>query len=568
MGRTLHQIGRHVSSLLVQLPLKRAQDELRAGMADARRRRTVVGGELQADLLNQVVRADQAAEVGVGGRRVGRSGQDVDAFAHKGRPADQDGPVEGQGGVDGQEVAGQPGAAGLDGGRVAVAGRAGGRRGGGGGGEEGLVSRGKYGQGAALGGLLAKADVESHDGGDVDELVELELLEVLGRPVPDGGDLDGLDQLEALLAGDENLVGQDLHQLLLQRLLDLVALGRGRGHDGQEERRLGRPQRCRRDAGGEDDGGDVLDHDVCVAREQLLGRVEAQDAAVDDVACAVVDEQRRLRRHRAGTGEGPVAAILLGAVPPLRRLPLACRRRHGPRRARQPRVAASVALVRRPASGARAGAGAAPANTTSSGGGNGGRGRGTRLQARSEGVDLPLQLRHAAVRLLLALARRRGDDARAAGLLAPPARAGIVVTVGVAPHLERATGIAGTRLLGVDISRRVGRASRDRRRVRGRAGAGGAVEVLHHGGRVRGAGEGGRWEAGGEGEKARGRADAPEREGRPTRLGETTATDETAQPVARRRRPSLGACSLIRCARLISMRCSSRKPRRTARTLD
>src|SRR5699024_10568911 len=74
---------------------------------------------------------------------------------------------------------------------------------------------------------------------------------------------------------------------------------------------------------------------------------------------------------------------------------------------------------------------------------------GARLQARRRGANLVLELRHPAVRLLLPLARRGGDDAAPAGLAAALARPVLVARVGLAADLETAAGLAGARLFGL-----------------------------------------------------------------------------------------------------------------------
>ncbi|RDA85782.1 hypothetical protein CP532_6325 [Ophiocordyceps camponoti-leonardi (nom. inval.)] len=109
----------------------------------------------------------------------------------------------------------------------------------------------------------AEAEIEGHDGGHVNELVELELLHVLRRPVPDDGNVKRLDQLDLLLARHNDLVSQHPHQQPLQFTLKLVRLGRGGRHDGQEKTRLRPPQLGRRHAGREDDGREVADHAPC-----------------------------------------------------------------------------------------------------------------------------------------------------------------------------------------------------------------------------------------------------------------------------------------------------------------
>lgn len=77
---------------------------------------------------------------------------------------------------------------------------------------------------------------------------------------------------------------------------------------------------------------------------------------------------------------------------------------------------------------------------------------GARVQAGRQGVNLLLQLRDAAVRLLLPLPRGRRDDAAAAGLAAALARLA-VDGVGFAPHLEPAAGLAGPRLFRICLTR-------------------------------------------------------------------------------------------------------------------
>jgi hypothetical protein len=74
------------------------------------------------------------------------------------------------------------------------------------------------------------------------------------------------------------------------------------------------------------------------------------------------------------------------------------------------------------------------------------------VQAGRQGVNLLLQLRHAAVRLLLPLARGRRDDAAAAGLAA--ALAGLALDgVRLAAHLEPAAGLARPRLFRISLAR-------------------------------------------------------------------------------------------------------------------
>jgi hypothetical protein len=74
---------------------------------------------------------------------------------------------------------------------------------------------------------------------------------------------------------------------------------------------------------------------------------------------------------------------------------------------------------------------------------------GSRLQTRRQGINLLLQLSDAAVRLLLPLPGRHGDDAVPARLFAPLARGILVVWIGLASHLEAAAGLAGPRFPGI-----------------------------------------------------------------------------------------------------------------------
>lgn len=67
--------------------------------------------------------------------------------------------------------------------------------------------------------LLPQPDVDAHDRRHVHELVKLQLLEMLRRPVPYHRDVQRLHELDVLLARDDNLVGEDDHQLLLQHFL-------------------------------------------------------------------------------------------------------------------------------------------------------------------------------------------------------------------------------------------------------------------------------------------------------------------------------------------------------------
>ena len=81
------------------------------------------------------------------------------------------------------------------------------------------------------------AHVDGHNGSHMNELVELQLFVMLGRPIPDGHDVQGLDDLDALLAIADDAIGQDLHDLLGQRLLDgRVTSATGHAQNGQEER--------------------------------------------------------------------------------------------------------------------------------------------------------------------------------------------------------------------------------------------------------------------------------------------------------------------------------------------
>lgn len=80
--------------------------------------------------------------------------------------------------------------------------------------------------------LVAEAEIDGHDGGYVQELVELDLFKVFGRVVPYHGHLEGLDELQRLGAGHDHAVREHLHQLVGQVALEVREVGRGDGHDG------------------------------------------------------------------------------------------------------------------------------------------------------------------------------------------------------------------------------------------------------------------------------------------------------------------------------------------------
>jgi hypothetical protein len=67
------------------------------------------------------------------------------------------------------------------------------------------------------------------------------------------------------------------------------------------------------------------------------------------------------------------------------------------------------------------------------------------LQGSRQRVDLALQLRDPAIRLLLTFPRGLGDDARASGFGASLARAIWMGWVRITPDLELATGLASAR---------------------------------------------------------------------------------------------------------------------------
>lgn len=120
------------------------------------------------------------------------------------------------------------------------------------------------------------------------ELIKLELLKVLGRPVPYHGHVQRLDQFEVLLADNDDFFGKQLHQLLLQHLLEALRLGRGGRHDGKKQVGLGPPQLHRRYVGWEDDGRQVTQHVLLVPLEQLYCLFHADDASVDNVGPPIV----------------------------------------------------------------------------------------------------------------------------------------------------------------------------------------------------------------------------------------------------------------------------------------
>lgn len=167
--------------------------------------------------------------------------------------------------VEGQEETGQPRSTALDAGRI-------GRR---------IAAERR--RPAFRRVFPAKANVNGHDGGHVDELIELELLEMLRRPVPDDGHVDRLHQLQVLLARDNDLLGKELHQLLLQDSLDRVILARGGCHNRQEQRWLRLAQLHHRRTMGEHNSRQVSHHVLLVLVEQPRGLFHRNDTAVDDV---------------------------------------------------------------------------------------------------------------------------------------------------------------------------------------------------------------------------------------------------------------------------------------------
>lgn len=208
----------------------------------------------------------QVREVLIRRRGIGRRLQNLQALRHKGCPSNQVWPVQRHGRIQGQEEAGQPRPTALDAGRI-------GRR---------IAAERR--RPAFRRVFSAEANVNGHDGGHVDELIELELLEMLRRPVPDDGHVHRLHQLQVLFARDNDLFGKELHQLLLQDSLDRVVLARGGCHDGQKQRRLRLAQLHHRRTMGEHNSRQVSHHVLLVLVEQPRGLFHRNDAAVDNIA--------------------------------------------------------------------------------------------------------------------------------------------------------------------------------------------------------------------------------------------------------------------------------------------
>lgn len=212
---------------------------LRPRTIDINQNRRVVERKLHGHILGQTMRPDKMAQIPIRRRRIRRTLQNLHRLGHKARPAHEIRPPQRNGCVGRHEETGQPCASCFDTRRV----------------REGLSSVRVImhtivrGRGAAAttshvvvfgprGGLPTQAEIDGHDGSGVDELVELEILKVIRRAVPYHRDEEALHELQALIPRQHAPLGEDLHQFLLQLLVQRCPVRRGRGHDGEEQQGL------------------------------------------------------------------------------------------------------------------------------------------------------------------------------------------------------------------------------------------------------------------------------------------------------------------------------------------